>query len=251
MPFFHLFDPLYFIILAPGLALSVWAALKVKMTFAKYSNVPSSKGVSGAEAARILLQKSGVNGVRITLSEGGSLSDHYDPSTKTLRLSPDVHSGSSIASVAVAAHEAGHAIQHWSEYGPLMLRTAAVPVVNIGSSLSWILMFAGIMLSSTARGIEHTGYAGYAPYLLWAGVLGFASVVVFQIITLPVELNASARAKERLLALGIVSPSEEKMVGEVLKAAALTYVAAAVTAILTLLYYMIRLGLIGGGRRND
>jgi Zn-dependent membrane protease YugP len=250
MPFFTWFDPMYFIILAPGLIISIYATIKVRGTFARFGKVPNSKGLSGAEAAGILLLRSGVTNVRIEPSQGGALSDHYDPTKRVLRLSPEVYGGRSISSVAVAAHEAGHALQHSTQYAPLMLRSAAVPIVNFGSSLSWILMFAGMALSWTAGGAEGGRFAPFIPYLLWGGVLGFGAVVLFQIVTLPVEFNASARARDRLLALGIVSPSEEKEVGKVLSAAAMTYVAAALTALLTLLYYLIRLGLLGGRRSN-
>lgn len=250
MPMFYYFDPMYFLILAPGILLSLYATIKVKGTFSRYTRVPNAKGLSGAEAAAMLLQRSGVSGVRIEPARGGGLSDHYDPRGRVLRLSPQVFGGRSISSVAVAAHEAGHAIQHASQYAPLMLRSAAVPVVNFGSSLSWILIIGGMVLSYVAVGAEGGRWAFLVPYLLWAGVLSFGAVVLFQVITLPVEFNASRRAKERLVALGIVTPAEEKQVAKVLSAAAMTYVAAALTALLTLLYYMIRLGLLGGRRSS-
>lgn len=246
MPFFAFFDPVYLLIVAPGIVLSIWASMKVRSAFARWSRVASSNGMSGAEAAATLLSRSGVPGVRIEHARGGTLSDHYDPRHKVLRLSRDVFGGRSVASVAVAAHEAGHALQDAGGYGPLMLRSAAVPVASVGSKLSWVLILAGILLGYFT---SNPAYLQWIPVLLWAGVIGFSAVVAFQLVTLPVELNASRRARERLLALGLIGSREEKGVKAVLDAAALTYVAAAVTGLLTLLYYLMRLGLLGG--RND
>jgi Zn-dependent membrane protease YugP len=243
MPFIGLFDPLYFLILAPGIILSIWASLKVRRAVARYSKVASRSGLSGAQAADLVLRRSGAPGIRIEPSRGGTLSDHYDPRAKVLRLSRDVYAGRSVASLAVAAHEAGHALQDVKGYAALGLRTAAVPVASIGSKVSWVLILGGIMLSYFTR---DPALLTWVPVMLWAGVAAFSSVVAFQLVTLPVEFNASRRARERLLALGLVSREEERGVKAVLDAAALTYVAGAVTGLLTLLYYLIRLGLLGG-----
>lgn len=247
MPFFAFFDPMYLIIVAPGMIMALWASFKVRSAFRKYSRMPVSSGLSGAQAAREVLMRSATTAVRIESSGAGGLSDHYDPSSKVLRLSRDVYSGRSIASVAVAAHEAGHALQDADGYGPLTLRTAAVPVANIGSKLSWVLILAGILLGYFTN---NPALLGWTPVLLWAGVIGFSAVVAFQLITLPVEFNASRRAREKLLALGLVTAQEDRGVKAVLDAAALTYVASAVTGLLTLLYYLMRLGLLGGSSRD-
>jgi Zn-dependent membrane protease YugP len=229
-----LFDPMYFLIIAPGFLLSLWATFKVKGNFAHYSRVRSANGMSGAEVAREILRKNNLHDVRIK-ETNGMLSDHYDPRTRTVNLSSDVYHNPSVASVAVAAHEVGHALQHAKEYAPLALRSAAVPVARIGSWAPWIILFGGMWFHS--------------PSLVYIGVLLFAGTVAFQLITLPVEFNASSRAKAELSHLGLVTASDSRGVERVLSAAAMTYVAAAITAILTLLYYLIRLGLIGG--RDD
>jgi hypothetical protein len=257
MPFFAFFDPVYLIIVAPGILLGLWASFKVRSTFAKWSRVPARSGLSGAQTASKLLAGSpsatrafgpqglGGGGVRIETSGAGGLSDHYDPRSRALRLSASVFGGRSVASIAVAAHEAGHALQHAESYAPLSLRTAAVSVANIGSKLSWVLILAGMMLGYVTR---DPAFLAWTPVLLWAGVIGFGAVVGFQLITLPVEFNASRRARTQLLALGLVTRDEDKGVKAVLDAAALTYVAAAATGLLTLFYYLMRLGLLGGNR---
>jgi len=243
MPFFPYFDPMYLLIVAPGIVLGLWASFKVRSAFARYSRVATTSGMSGAEVAAALLSRSGVPGVRIERTHGGTLSDHYDPRSRVLRLSPEVFSGRSVASAAVAAHEAGHALQDAGGYAPLALRTAAVPVASLGSKLSWVLILLGMTLGYFTK---NPAYLEWIPVLLWGGVVGFAAVVAFQLVTLPVELNASARARGRLVELGLVAREEEDGVKAVLDAAALTYVAAAVTGLLTLLYYLARLGLLGG-----
>jgi Zn-dependent membrane protease YugP len=229
-----LFDPMYFLIIAPGFLLSLWATFKVKGNFSHFSRVRSSNGMTGAAVAREILRRNNLHDVRVK-ETNGMLSDHYDPRKRTVNLSSDVYRNPSVASVAVAAHEVGHALQHAKEYAPLALRSAAVPIARIGSWAPWIILFGGMWFHS--------------PSLVWAGVLLFAGTVAFQLITLPVEFNASARAKVQLSQLGLVTASDKKGVNKVLSAAAMTYVAAAITAILTLLYYLIRLGLIGG--RDD
>ncbi len=223
------FDPLYFVFLAPGLLLSLWASARTKSAFNKWGKVRAA--MSGARAARKMLDQAGLYNVKIERA-GGFLSDHYDPRARCLRLSPDVHDRASIAAVGVACHEAGHAIQHARDYAPLQLRSALVPVASIGSNLSWIVIMAGIFLALTN--------------LVYVGILLFSATVVFQLVTLPVEFDASKRAKELVVDFGILMPQERVGVDKVLNAAAWTYVAAAVSSIFTLLYFLMRAGLLGG-----
>lgn len=228
-----MFDPLYFLFIVPGLALSIWASFRVKRTFNRYSQVPSRSGRTGAEAAQILLRGAGISDVRIVRSHG-MLSDHYNPLTKTLALSEPVHDSTSVAAIGVATHEAGHAIQHARKYAPLWVRSALVPTANIGSSVGYFVMLGGLFLSSQN--------------MVLVGAMLFSTVLLFQVVTLPVEFNASARAKALVLEQGIVTAEEQQGVSRVLNAAALTYVAAAVSTLLTLLYFLWRSGLIGGRR---
>ena len=226
------FDPLYLILALPGLLLGLWAQARVKGTFNKYSKVRTTRGATGAEIARYLLDQQGLQDVRIEESQG-FLSDHYDPRTRVLRLSPDVYRQPSVAAAGVAAHEMGHAMQHAIGYTPLKIRSAIVPAVQFGSSLAPILFIIGFLLNFTS--------------LAWLGVILFAAAVVFSLVTLPVEFDASKRAKTLLSGSGILSLQEAQGVGKVLNAAALTYVAAAVAAIGQLLYYVL---LLTGGRRD-
>lgn len=227
------FDPIYLIFALPGLVLALAASFYTKSTFSKYSRIKVSSGLSGSEAAKRILQVSGIYDVKIE-SVSGFMTDHYDPTSKTLRLSPDVYSGRSLSSVGVACHEAGHAIQHAKAYGPLKLRTAMVPLTNICSTMSYFIIMLGFIMSKE---------------LILIGAILFSAAVLFSIITLPVEWDASARAKEMLVTAGIVTPMEANMSGAVLNAAFLTYVAAAVSALLTLLYYLLRAGVFNS--RND
>ena len=227
---FGFFDPLYFVFLAPGLALSLYATFKTKRTFSKYSQVGSRSGMTGAQAAALMLQRNGIYGVSIEQTSGW-LSDHYDPGPKALRLSEDVYSSQSLSAIGVACHEAGHAIQDASNYGMLSLRTALVPATNFSSMASYILLMIGFFIQ---------------PFLL-LGVGLFAVGVVFSLITLPVEWDASKRAKVAMDEAGLLSPAESRDASKVLNAAFLTYLAAAVTSLLTLLYYLFRLGILGGG----
>ena len=225
-----LFDPLYFIILAPGLALTIWASLKVRRTFRKFNKVPVRSRRSGREAAEFLLSRSGI---RIPVEQHpGSLSDHYDPRVRALRLSPEVYGGRTIGAVAVAAHEVGHAIQHHVGYQPLMLRQTLAGPASFASSAAWLVLLGGFLL----------GMAG----LVQVGIALFSLVVLFQVVTLPVELNASRRAKALVWETGLVAADERAGVSKVLGAAAMTYVAAALTSLLTLFYYLLRSGLLGG-----
>ena len=225
------FDPLYFLIIGPGLLLSIWATIKVKRTFKKYSEVAIQRGLSGAEVARELLRRQNVRGVRVEESEGW-LSDHYDPTKRVVRLSPDVYHGRSVSAVGVAAHKCGHALQHAQGYALMAVRQNLVWPANVGSTLSFIAIIAGAFLA----------WAG----LIWLGIILFSAVVLFQLVTLPVELDASARARKLLVADGIVDQAEGVHVGKVLSAAAMTYVAALITSALTLLYYLLRFTGVGG-----
>jgi hypothetical protein len=229
------FDPVYFLFLAPGLLLSAWASFKVKSTFRHYSQVGARSGMSGAQAATELLRQKGIRDVTVEPVDG-FLSDHYDPSAKVLRLSPDVYHGRSLAALGVAAHEAGHAIQHATGYGPLKFRSWVVKPAQIGSNLGGILCAIGVAMASTQ--------------MVWAGVVLFSAFVVFTLITLPVEFNASSRAVAVLADSNMIGRDEMDGTRAVLNAAALTYVAGAISAILQLLYFLFRAGLLGG-RSND
>ena len=228
-----IFDPTYLLFILPGMALSIWASLRVKSAFKKYSVVRSARGFTGAEAAHVLLRGAGITDVRVVRAQG-VLSDHYNPMNKTLALSEAVYGSDSIAAVGVATHEAGHAIQHARHYGPLWIRSALVPTANIGSSVGYFVMLIGMFMASTN--------------MVLVGAVLFSAVLLFQIVTLPVEFNASNRAKALIVEHGIVTMQERQGVDKVLNAAALTYVAAAVSSLMTLLYFLWRSGLIGGRR---
>ncbi|MBS1369677.1 MAG: zinc metallopeptidase [Lentisphaeria bacterium] len=224
------FDPVYLLFTLPGILLGLWASAKTKFTFDKYSRVASATRVTGAEAAVRLLSNAGIRDVRVEETQG-FLSDHYDPSAKVLRLSPGVYRSDSIAAIGVACHEAGHAIQHATGYAALGLRSALVPAVNLASPGAYIFFVLGLFMHS--------------PALVVLGIVCFGLAVLFSLVTLPVEYDASMRAKKLMVSSGIVTQSEAKGAGEVLSAAFLTYVAAAVTALLTLLYFLFRSGLLG------
>jgi len=214
------------IILFAAMIFAVAAQGKVQSNFKRYSRIENSRGITGAQAARKVLDANGLYDVQIEQIRG-SLTDHYDPRSRVLRLSQTVYGVDSIAAVSVACHEAGHAIQHATAYAPLKIRNSIVPVVNIASSLSWILIIAGI-------GLLYTNY--YMGDMLFnIGVIFFASVIVFHGLTLPVEYDASGRAMEQMEALGIVDEEEYVGAKKVLNAAALTYVAALATAVANLL----------------
>jgi Zn-dependent membrane protease YugP len=212
-------DPTYLIVL-PAILLALYAQMRVKSTYAKYSRVPVANGLSGAAAAAEILRRQGLSGLQIERIDG-SLTDHYDPRTKVLRLSSDVYAGTSVAAVGVAAHESGHAIQDAQHYGPLALRSAIVPVTQYGSWLAWPIFFLGFLF--------HSGT------FMQLGILVFSAFVAFTVITLPVEFDASRRALRVLAAEHLMTDGELRGVRSVLGAAALTYVAAAATAILELL----------------
>ena len=228
---FVFFDPVYFLYVGPAILLALWAQMKVKSAYAHASKIPARSGLSGAETAQRILNVHGISNVAIEPADS-FLGDHYDPKHKVLRLSPDVYHGRSLASLGIAAHEVGHAIQDATAYGPLAFRSGLVPMASIGSNMSVGLIFAGIIL----------GFTGLAV----VGLALFGVVVLFQLVNLPVEFNASKRARQVLLANGMVTAEEDRVVGKVLSAAAMTYVAATITAIVTLLYYVSRVA----GRRD-
>jgi len=217
---------LYIVLMLPAIALTLWAQAKVQGTYKKYSQVPAT--VTGAQAARRVLDAEGLQGVAIEAIPG-ELTDHYDPRSRVLRLSQGVYGVNSISAIGIAAHEAGHAIQHARAYAPLKVRTAIVPAVNIGSNLGFGLLFLGLIMNNQA--------------LAWAGVILFSLTTIFTLVTLPVEFDASRRAKEALVAVGLADGGvrggeDSKGVAAVLNAAAWTYVAAFVTSLVTLLYYI-------------
>lgn len=215
MPFYPFFDPTM-ILLIPAIIISFWAQTRINSTYNKYSEVRTINGYTGQQIARMMLDAAGLFDVRIEVVNS-KLGDHYDPSSRILRLSPDVYSGGTISSAGIAAHEVGHAIQHKEKYAPLVIRNSIVPVVNIGSSMSWVLFLAGLLL----------GFKG----LTILGILLFSGVVIFQLITLPVEFDASNRALNILQARGILYGDETRGAKKVLNAAAMTYVAATLMAI--------------------
>lgn len=238
------FDPTYFLFILPALALSLWASWRTKSAFQKYSQVRTLRGLTGAQAAQVMLQSAGIQDVEIVPTQG-TLTDHYNPVTRKLALSEGVYASNSVAAVGVACHEAGHAVQHAQHYAPLWLRSALVPVANIGSKVGYLTMALGLMLMYMSR--SSGGQVGQGIVLF--GALLFSAVLLFQIVTLPVEFDASARAKRLAVQNGIVLEQEREGMDRVLNAAALTYVAAAISTLMTLLYYLFRSGLLGG-RRN-
>jgi Zn-dependent membrane protease YugP len=227
------FDPLYFVFLAPALLLMLYAQWRVRSVIGKYGEIQNRLGLTGAQVARAILDRNGLFDVPVELTPG-ELTDHYDPLRRVVRLSEPVYYGRSVAAVGVAAHETGHAIQHKVGYVPLQLRTAIVPAVNIGTNIGWILMLLGIVI----------GISGLA----WVGVILFSLGTLFALLTLPVEFDASRRALALLTTMGIVDRTEEGQAREILNAAALTYVAGLVMAVLNLLYWI---SLVSGMRRSE
>lgn len=225
------FDPVYFIFIAPAVLLSLWAQWRIHATYAQAQQMPAP--LSGAAAARHILDSAGLNDVSIEQIPG-HLSDHYDPKAKVLRLSPDVYGDRSLAAVGIAAHEAGHALQDATHYAPLVIRNAAVPMASIGSGLGMVVLMIGLAMALKP--------------VIWAGIILFGAVAFFQVVNLPVEFDASFRAKRQLVEYGIVPRDEMRYVNKVLNAAALTYVAATLQAVLTLLYFIFR---FTGGHRDD
>jgi Zn-dependent membrane protease YugP len=227
------FDPMYFLFLAPGILLALWAQSRIHGAFSEASQIAPRSGYSGAEAAEILLHRAGMAHARVEPTEG-FLSDHYVPGEHLLRLSPDVYAGRSLAALGVAAHETGHAFQDASRYPLLGLRNSLVPLASFGSNAAWIIMVLG--------------FAMHLMGLILVGIGVFSLTVLFQLVNLPVEFDASRRARAALLDTGLITPAEDRVVGKVLNAAALTYVAATLTSVLTLLYFLFRSGLLGGRR---
>lgn len=230
------FDPLYLIFMIPAFVLMGITSWYVRHAYSKWSQVRASSGLTGHQAAQRLISTGNLYGVQVQ-GTAGQLSDHYDPRNKTLFLSHGVADSPSVAAVAISAHELGHALQDAEEYFPMKIRSMLVPAVNIGSNLGWILIMIGLLLRITN--------------IAWLGVLVFSAGALFALATLPVEFNASARAKQLLYQTGIIQTEEERRgVNQVLNAAALTYVAGLVTAIMQLLYYVLLVGGMGGRRRD-
>lgn len=222
------FDPLYLIFLAPAMLLAAWAQWRVHQAYSEAQQYQPRSGFSGAQTALAIIAKSGLRHVEVEPVEG-FMSDHYDPNAKILRLSPDVYSGRSLAALGIAAHEAGHALQDAECYPLLKLRNGIVPLASFGGNASWILIVLGFVMASFN--------------LIMAGIVAFSLTVLFQLINLPVEFDASRRAKILLRNLGLVTADEEPQVRKVLSAAAMTYVAATLSSVLTLVYYLYRAGL--------
>lgn len=222
-----IFDPLYFLFLAPGILLALWAQWRVTSAYRRGSRIPAASGVSGAEAAAEILRAAGVRGVGIE-PVPGELTDHYSPAEKVLRLSPGVYRGRSLAALGIAAHEAGHALQDATRYPLLAVRNGLVPLAGVGGSVGWVMIAAGMVMALSG--------------LVWAGIAVFSATVLFQLVNLPVEFDASRRARAELVGTGLIAPREEPEVAQVLDAAALTYVAATLTSVLTLLYFVFRAG---------
>lgn len=234
------FDPLYWLVIGVGMAVSLWANASVKGAFRKYSQVGTRSHLTGAQIAQHILDDNGIRDVKIE-PVAGDFTDHYDPRSKTLRLSEPVYGGSSMAAFGVAAHEVGHAIQHATGYGMLRFRSAWVPVANLGSGVSIFVIIAAVFMGGMTTDM--------GSLLAWLGILLFATTTVFTLVTLPVEFDASSRAIACLQGR-YVTDEELRGARKVLNAAAMTYVAAFVTSLLTLLYWAFRLGLIGGRSRN-
>lgn len=234
---FYGFDMTYVMLVLPCLILSLWASSSVNSTFKKYSQHRSRRGITGADAARRVLQANGVTGVRIE-QVAGELTDHYDPKSNVIRLSQNVHSSTSVAAIGVAAHEAGHAVQYAQSYAPIHLRAAIIPVTNLGSKLAMPLILLGILLNVAAE---------VSYFFVYAGIACFGLSLVFQLITLPVEFNASHRAMRAIDEAGLLTEDEQAGARKTLRAAAMTYVAATAVAFAQLL----RLIALFGRRRND
>ena len=234
MPYYYWWDPTYFLVII-GAVICLLASAHVNNTFKKYSKYRSMSGMTGAQAAQRILNAAGIYDVEIR-HISGKLTDHYDPRNKTLSLSDSVYGSTSVAAVGVAAHECGHAIQHAKSYAPLSIRSALVPIANFGSMLAWPVILIGLLFNTRSSGL-----------IIDIGILLFSAAVLFQLVTLPVEFDASRRALVMLRTQGILADDELKYTRRVLKSAALTYVASAAAAILQLL----RIILITNGRRRD
>ena len=239
MPYFYGFDWTYLVIVLPCLILSMWASNKVNSTFKRYSTQRSMRGITGAEAAQRVLRANGVTNVRIE-RVSGNLTDHFDPKTNVIRLSDSVHSNTSTAAIGVACHEAGHAVQYAQNYAPIKLRAAIVPITNLGSQLAMPLILLGIVL---------TFLGNFSYVLVYIGIACFSLSVIFQLVTLPVEFNASRRALRAIEEGQILTAEELTGARKTLSAAAMTYVAATAVAMAQLLRLLILFG--GRGRRRN
>lgn len=238
MLYYYGFDMTYLILVLPFVILSMWASSNVNSTFQKYSRQMSMRRITGAQAAQRVLSANGVSGVKIE-RVAGNLTDHYDPRTNVIRLSQDVHDSTSTAAIGVACHEAGHAVQYAQHYAPIKLRAAIIPATNIGSRLAMPLILLGLLFNF---------FGSYSYTLVYLGIACFGLSLVFQLVTLPVEFNASRRAMEAIESAGILTEDEQKGARKTLTAAAMTYVAAAAVALMQLLRLIM---LYGGRRRND
>ncbi|MDL1896349.1 zinc metallopeptidase [Anaerolineae bacterium CFX7] len=223
------FDSLYLILALPGIVLTLWAQWKVNSTYSNFARVRNARGVTGVQAAEILIRQVGLQGQVQIQGTPGKLTDHYDPRNRTLFLSAEVAQNPSVAAVGIAAHELGHALQHSQNYGPLNFRMAIVPIVNLGSKLGYIVFFLGLCLVTQAN---------VNPIVMWLGILLLSGMALFALVTLPVEFDASKRAMQMLQASGLMQPQELQGAQQVLGAAAWTYVAAAASTLLNLLYYV-------------
>ncbi len=238
MPYYYGFDTTYLFIVLPCIILSIWASSQVNSTFRRYSEQLSVRHITGAQAAQRVLQQNGVHGVRIE-RVSGNLTDHFDPKTNVIRLSDSVHDSTSTAAIGVACHEAGHAVQYAQSYAPIKLRAAIIPITNIGSRLAMPLILLGLLFS----------FGGSYNYtLVYLGIACFSLSLVFQLVTLPVEFNASRRAMAAIDAAGILTEEEQVGARKTLTAAAMTYVAATAVAMAQLLRLLV---LFGGRRRRD
>lgn len=237
MPYYYGIDMTYVVLVLPFVLLSLWASSNVNRTFRKYSRQHSVRRLTGAEAAQRVLMANGVSGVRIERI-GGNLTDHFDPRTNVIRLSDDVYGNTSTAAIGVACHEAGHAVQYAQDYAPIKLRAAIIPLTNFGSQIAMPLILAGILFSFLGR---------FSDVLIYTGIAAFAMSLVFQLVTLPVEFNASHRAMQAIAQTNLLTEEEQKGARKTLTAAAMTYVAATAVALTQLL----RLILLFGNRRRD
>ena len=238
-PYFYGFDWTYLALVIPSMILALWASASVNRTFQKYAKKSSIRGITGAQAAQYVLTGNGVSGVTIERVQG-NLTDHYDPRTNVIRLSSNVYNSTSIAAIGVACHEAGHAVQHAKNYAPIRIRTAIIPITNFGSKLAMPLILLGVLISSVAD---------YSYTLVYAGILCFSLSLVFQLVTLPVEFNASRRAIAAISDQSLLNDEEIKGAKKTLTAAALTYVAAVAVSLAQLLRLILLFG--GGGRRRN
>ena len=239
MPYYYGFDMTYLFLVLPCIVLSLWASTNVNRTFKKYASQYSARGLTGAQAAQRVLQCNGVTNVRIE-KVSGHLSDHFDPKTNVIRLSDSVYDSTSTASIGVACHEAGHAVQHASDYLPIRLRTAIIPITNFGSRLAMPLILLGLVLTALGR---------YSYTIIYIGIACFALTLLFELVTLPVEFNASRRALDAIRQYDLLTTEELKGAKKTLQAAALTYIAAAAVTLAQLLRLLLLFG--NRGRRRD